>query len=94
MASKLEWHVVASAVILGVCLSLVSGVIENRLNNTYIPETKYYGFPLRWRTSDPTIGQDFDYPKLLADSLFWAAIVLAIELAVMGLMKRNGRSPR
>jgi len=66
---------------------LVTGLVENNPGHATIPEDKYYGFPLVWRTTDPFVGEKYSYLKLFADCIFWMAVVLAATLLVKKLME-------
>jgi len=76
------WRVLVLAVVVGVCIGLVSGFVENKLGGVTIPEKRHYGFPLVWRTTDPFVGEKHYYFEVLVDILFWIAIVsVAVLLA-------------
>jgi len=85
-----SWRVLVFAVVVGVCISLVTGFVENSwFGKASIPEIKYYGYPFSWRTSDPFVGESYDYLKQFADSLFWVVIALLVTLSAKKLAKKS-----
>ena len=90
MGSDMGWRVLVLAVVVGVCISLVTGFIENSwFGKASIPEIKYYGYPFSWRISDAFVGESYDYLKLFGDSLFWAVIVLLVILLAKKLVRKS-----
>lgn len=85
---KVGWRILAMALIGGVCIGLVSGLVENKPGSAGIPENKYYGYPLIWRLSDPFTGEKYSYFELLVDCIFWVAVALVLALLAT-LLKRN-----
>jgi len=78
---------VVFAVVVGVCVGLVSGFVENRPGGVTIPENKYYGYPLIWRLIDAFAGEKYYYFELLVDCIFWIAIILIVGLLTKKLIK-------
>jgi hypothetical protein len=85
-----SWRVLVFSVVVGVCISLVTGFVENSwFGKATIPEIKYYGYPFSWRISDPFVGESYDYLKVFADSLFWAVIVFLVVLLAKKLARKS-----
>ena len=42
----MDWRGLVLVAVLGVCIGLVSGFVENPPSEVGIPELKYYGYPL------------------------------------------------
>lgn len=87
MAFSVGWRILLLSLVVGVCVGLVTGFVENTPGGATIPENKYYGFPLIWRLSDPFVGETYFYLELFADLLFWIAVASAIALVVKRLKK-------
>lgn len=64
--------------ILGVCVALASGLVENRVGEVAIPEKRFYGLPLAWRGSDPFVGEGYRSFELFVDCVIWIFVVLVI----------------
>lgn len=79
---KVNWRTLLSVIVIGVCIGLFTGVVENRPSEVGIPEDKYYGYPLRWRVTHTGLPDDFLFFELFVDCLFWFVIVLVIVLLV------------
>ena len=84
-------RVAALVVLLGICLGLVSGFVENRLGSENIPENNYYGFPLVWRITSMNTGETYFYFELFVDCLFGILIVSVIALGAFAATKLMGR---
>jgi hypothetical protein len=87
---KVDWWVVVLVVVAGVCLGLVTGFVENSyFRGVVIPEKRFYGFPLPWRSFDPFVGEGYFYFELFVDVVFWIAIVAVVALVIKKLMSRS-----
>ena len=85
---RVDWRGVVLVVVAGVCLGLVTGLFENSLfSGVVIPEKRFYGFPLAWRSFDPFVGESYYYVELYFDVVFWVVVVLAAALLVRKLLK-------
>lgn len=80
-----NWRVLVLAVIIGVCIGLFAGVVENRPTEATIPENKYYGFPFIWRRVDMFMGESYLLNELLLDILFWIAVSLIAVILIAKL---------
>lgn len=86
---KASLRVLVSGAIVGICITLASGLVENVPDFAAIPENRYYGFPLVWRGTDPFVGERYYYFELFVDLVFWVMVILAVVLLVRRLMKRS-----
>lgn len=89
MSLKIGLRVLLSVVIVGICVALGSGLVENVPDFVTIPENRYYGFPLVWRSADPFAGDKYFYFELFVDLVFWVMVILAVVLLIRTLMKRR-----
>jgi len=80
-----NWRILALAIIVGVCLGLLTGFVENRPNEVTVPENKYYGFPFIWRKIDMFTGESYLLKELLLGMLFWIAISLIAVIVIAKL---------
>ncbi|MDI6905325.1 MAG: hypothetical protein QMD13_07565 [Candidatus Bathyarchaeia archaeon] len=73
-------------VVVGVCIGLVSGFVENPPEAS-VGVHRYYGWPLAWRIT--TIFEDelYRYFELFVDCLFWFFVVAVVYLVVRKLVK-------
>jgi len=80
---KVGWRVLVLGVVVGVCVGLGTGIIEQfRIS---ISENKYFGFPLVWRISNLNTGETYLYLELVADLAFWACLI-AVIMVVASMM--------
>jgi len=86
---KPSLRVLVSAVIVGICVALASGLVENVPDFATILENRYYGFPLVWRSMDPFAGERYYYFELFVDLVFWVMVTLAVVLLIRRLVKRS-----
>jgi len=90
MDLKDVWKFVVLVAVAGVCLGLVTGFVENNLfSEVVIPEKRFYGFPLVWRSFDPFVGEGYYFFELLVDVVFWIGVVAVIALVVRKLVARG-----
>lgn len=75
MAFGLGWRAMVSVVAFGVLAAFISGFVASMPGNAWLPENKYYGFPLVWRTYDPSYGEGHHYFELAVDCIFWISMV-------------------
>jgi len=83
----MDWWALVLVVIIGVCLGLFSGLMENPPGEVGLPEYKHYGFPLVWRITQTDAPDKFSFFELFVDCLFWIAIVSVIALISKKLAK-------
>lgn len=84
---KVDSRFLATALIVNICIILVTGIIENEPRFPHIPENKYHGLPLVWWMINTSSGVvRFYYWELLIDALFWLTVVL-IALVLVNLVK-------
>jgi len=79
LAVKVYWRIAILAVVVGVCIGLVSGFVENKPDASVL-EHKYYGWPLVWRITTIFEGEMYRYFELFVDCLFWIGVVLVVAL--------------
>ncbi len=80
-----NWRILVLAIIVGVCIGMLTGFVENRPTEVTIPENKYYGFPFIWRQVDMFIGESYLLKELLLDMLFWIAVSIIAVILVAKL---------
>lgn len=68
------WKVLLLAIILGVFLSLVTGLVANQ--QIGIPEVDRYGYPLIWRETNLNGPTEYILSNLVIDIAFWLTISL------------------
>ena len=79
----MDWRGLVLVVVLGVCIGLVSGFVENPPEASVIGH-KYYGYPLVWRITKTFLGEEYLYFELFIDCLIWIAIVSVIAVFTWG----------
>jgi len=84
---RVNWRSLVLVVVIGVCIGLFTGIVENRPSEIGIPEDKYHGFPLVWRITHTGLPDEYRFLELFVDCLFWFVIVLIIVLLVKKLVK-------
>jgi hypothetical protein len=62
-------------VVSGVLVALVSGFVWSMPGDSWIPENKFYGFPLVWRTIDQFKEESYHYFEFGVDCIFWISMV-------------------
>ncbi|MEM3695196.1 MAG: hypothetical protein QXJ11_04480 [Candidatus Bathyarchaeia archaeon] len=77
---KVSWRILVLAVVIGVCITTLTGFVENKSSGIIIPENKCYGFPVVWRISDAFTGEKILYYEFFLDFLFWITIAAIIIL--------------
>ena len=77
---KVSWRILILTIIIGACITALTGFIENTPSGVVIPENKYYGFPMIWRISDVFAGEKFFYLEFFVDFVFWTVIVAIVIL--------------
>jgi len=82
-----DWRVLVLAVVVGVCIGLVGGLVENPPEASVIGH-RYYGWPLVWRITKTLLPEEYQYFELFVDCLFWIAIVSVVVLLVNKLVRR------
>lgn len=87
MSLKIDLRVLLSAVIAGICIAFASGLVENVPDFVTIPGNRYYGFPLVWRSMDPSAGDSYLYFELIVNLVFWVMVILAAVLLIRTLKK-------
>lgn len=83
----MDWRVLVLAVVVGVCIGLVGGLVENPPEASVIGH-RYYGWPLVWRITKTLLPEEYRYFELFVDCLFWIAIVSVVVLLVNKLVRR------
>jgi hypothetical protein len=86
LVAKLSWRTLALVGVMGVCIALVSGFVENRPEASVFVH-KYYGFPLVWRITTTFVGEEYLFFELFVDCLFWIAVVFVLALLARALLK-------
>jgi len=81
-----DWRGLVLVVVVGVCIGLISGFVENRPEASVIGH-KYYGWPIVWRITKTLLPEEYLYFELLVDCLFWFLVVSAVYLIMRKLMK-------
>lgn len=67
---------VSGAVLFGVLISLVTGLLERHVIS--ILEVRYYGFPLIWRITNLNGPTEYVLTNFTIDTLIWAAVSLLV----------------
>ncbi len=75
----MDWRGLILVVVLGICICLVSGFVENPPEAGVIGH-KHYGYPLVWRITRMFWGEEYLYLELFIDCLIWIAIVSVIAM--------------
>jgi len=88
LAVKPGWRTLALVAVIGVCIGLVSGFVENQPDASVIGH-RYYGFPRYWRITRMFLGEEYLFFDLFVDCLFWIALVLVIALLAKALLKEQ-----
>jgi hypothetical protein len=76
---KMDWRGLILVVVLGICIGLVSGFVENSPEASVIGH-KYYGYPLVWRITRMFLGEEYLYLGLFINCLIWITIVSVITM--------------
>ncbi|MFB0543407.1 MAG: hypothetical protein ACETVR_01370 [Candidatus Bathyarchaeia archaeon] len=78
LASKtLRWRSLVGAIVLGVLVSLASGLVENPPDASITIAT-YYGYPLVWRVTMTFQPTEFRFTSLAIDIIVWFAISFVV----------------
>lgn len=85
------WRVSVLVVVVGVCVALVSGLVENRSG---ITEKRYFGYPFVWRTTDPFVGSGYRFFELAVDCVVWIVGITFVVLLSKPLTRRTSREPQ
>ena len=85
------WRILVLVVVVGVCMALVSGLVENRSGTAGIPEKKYFGYPFIWRTTDPFVGSGYRFFELAVDCVVWIVGITFVVLLWKPLTRRTSR---
>ena len=83
---KVNWSVLGLVVVVGICIGLVSGFVENPPEASVIGH-KYYGWPFVWRITKTLLPEEHRYFELFSDCLFWIVVVLVVALLARKLME-------
>lgn len=87
---KVSWRIlVLMAVVIGVCIGLVSGFVENPPSASVIGH-KYYGWPLVWRITKTLMPEEYRFFELFVDFVFWIVVVLLAALLIKRLKVKMG----
>ena len=81
-----DWRGLVLVVVVGVCIGLVTGFVENPPEVSVIGH-KYYGWPFVWRITKMFLGEEYLYFELFVDCLFWFFVVAVVYLVVRKLVK-------
>ena len=81
-----DWRGLVLVVVVGVCIGLVTGFVENPPEVSVIGH-KYYGWPFVWRITKVFLGEEYLYFELFVDCLFWFFVVAVVYLVVRKLVK-------
>jgi hypothetical protein len=80
-----DWRSLLAVVVIGVCVGISTGVLENRPSQVGLPEYKKYGYPLAWRFTQTNMPDKFGFFELFLDCFFWFVIVLVVVFLVKRL---------
>lgn len=83
---KVDWRGLIFIVVVGVCIGLVTGFVENPPEASVIGH-KYYGWPLIWRVTKTLMPEEYSYFELSVDCLFWFFVVAVVYVIVRKLAK-------
>jgi len=86
LADKVDLRGLILVVVIGFCIGLASGFVENPPEASVIGH-KYYGWPLAWRIMRMFLGEAYLYFELFVDCLFWFLIVAIVYVVVKKLVK-------
>ncbi|MDH5753934.1 MAG: hypothetical protein OEY95_01820 [Candidatus Bathyarchaeota archaeon] len=86
MVVGVDWRGLVLVVVVGVCIGLVTGFVENPPEVSVIGH-KYYGWPFVWRITKVFLGEEYLYFELFVDCLFWFFVVAVVYLVVRKLVK-------
>jgi hypothetical protein len=85
----------AIAMVLGILLSFFMGFVENKYVFG-IPESKYYGYPLVWRSvqflQQPRITL-YNFTNFTLDASFWIVICI-VAILILGRIKPSAPKPK
>jgi len=81
-----DWRSLVLGVVVGVCITLVGGFVENPPAASVIGH-RYYGWPLVWRITKTFLPEEYRYFELFLDCLFWIVVVLLVTLLAKKLVK-------
>jgi len=82
----MDWRELVLIAVIGVCISLVSGFVENSPEASVFVH-KYYGWPLVWRITTIFSGEEYRYFELFIDCLFWFFVTAVVYLVVKKVVK-------
>ena len=92
MASKtLRLRSLVGAIVLGVLVSLASGLVENPPEASITIAT-YYGYPLVWRVTMTFQPTEFKFASLAIDVIFWFAISFVALIILEKITPRSRKS--
>jgi len=80
------------ALVCGVTVSLVTGIIENPPDAFSIIGARYYGYPLVWRVTMTLQPDDLWFSNLMVDIIFWIVISFAALVATQLISERLSRN--
>jgi len=83
---KVNWRILVLVVVVGVCIGLVGGFVENPPEASVIGH-RYYGWPLVWRITKTFLPEEYRYFELFADCLFWFFVVAVVYFVARKLLK-------
>ena len=78
------------AIVCGLLLSLVTGLVENPPEEVSIMRFKYYGHPLAWRVIDIFGPTEYKFDSLAIDAAFWITISFLAVIILKMLKLRIG----
>ena len=84
---RVDWRILVLVVVVGLCIGLVSGFVENPPEASVIGH-RYYGWPLVWRITKMFLGEEYRYFELFVDCVFWFLVVAVVYIVVRKLVKR------
>lgn len=83
---KVDWRFFVLAVVVGICICLTAGLVENPPEVSVVGY-KYYGWPLVWRVTKTLQSEEYRYSELLVDLLLWIVVASVVTFLIKKLMK-------
>ena len=90
MAPRTRLRPSVDAIICGLPLAVMMGLVENRPDASII-EAKYYGYPLVWRTTMTFQPTEYNFVNLALDMGFWIIISFLVLVLIEKIVYRRTR---
>ena len=83
----LDWKGLVMVVVAGVCITFLLGLVENP-PEIWLRHITRYGYPLVWRIVGDFSPVEYNIIYLLADFVFWIAIMFTLAAISDGIARK------